>query len=223
MQKCSLGWFAKIVSALVLLVLFLPLTVMALYFVFSPYSTPDERLLFGAEALLFGGVLIFAVYRFSYYGIPWIEYDDVRVIFHYSRRGAFEVRWENIPGEEVQVGADGGYVFCFQCGGKKRKILVNLLSSGYKDLEKMMKETGVLRRIGRFTKEDFKQNAEQILRQFEQYRAANPGSVRPKPEGDCRLCPDCEGRGARVKKLPLIKLDVAKICKTCGGSGYVPK
>lgn len=224
MQRCTLGWFARIVTALVFLGFFIPLTGLALYFVFSPQSSPDERLMFGAGAAVFGGLSVFAVYRFCYYGLPWIEYDDVRVVFHYSRRGQLEARWADIPGPAVQVSSeDGGYLFRFQDGGKQRKILVNHLSSGFKEMERMLKETGVLKRIGRFTKEDFRQSAEEVLRQFERYRAANPNAVRPRPAEDCSLCPDCEGRGAYVRRLPFIKLDVAKICKTCGGSGYIPK
>ena len=31
------------------------------------------------------------------------------------------------------------------------------------------------------------------------------------------------GRGLHLKKLPLLKVDVGKVCKTCVGSGYLPR
>lgn len=55
------------------------------------------------------------------------------------------------------------------------------------------------------------------------YRKAHPGSIPPKLEGNCTICPDCQGKGLLLKKLPLLKVDVGKVCKTCGGSGYVPQ
>ena len=44
-------------------------------------------------------------------------------------------------------------------------------------------------------------------------------------EGNCyvEVCPECQGKGLHLKKLPLLKVDVGKVCKTCGGSGYLPQ
>ena len=93
-------------------------------------------------------------------------------------------------------------------------------SAGFKDFERTLEAAGVLKRIGVTTAEDFKRSAEQIFGRFEEYREAHPGSTRPKPEGDCVPCPDCEGKGIIAKRV--LKLDIGKVCKTCNGSGYVP-
>ena len=88
----------------------------------------------------------YAIYRMFYPGLVWTEYDMEKVVFHYSRKEEYRFRWEEIPGNQVQVErAGGGYIFYIQ------------------------------------------------------------------------------GKGLLLKKLPLLKVDVGKVCKTCGGSGYVPK
>ena len=70
---------------------------------------------------------------------------------------------------------------------------------------------------------EFKRDAERVFEQYQKYRETYPNSVQPMPEGDCAVCPDCRGKGLLLKKLPLLKVDVGKVCKTCGGSGFVPQ
>ena len=106
-------------------------------------------------------------------------------------------------------------------GGKQRKVGLNQSASGFRDLERTLETVGVLRRIGIMTDEDFKKTAEQVLGQFEKYREARPNSVKPKPEGDFIPCPDCNGQGLIAKKV--LNLDIGKVCRTCGGSGYVKR
>ena len=156
MKKCTIGWFSKIVSFLIFAVFFIPLTGFSLYMAFFyPQATRDERLLFLVGAVMFGGLVAFAVYRVFYLGLLWVEYDMETVIFHYSRKEGYRFRWEEIPGSRVQVQrADGGYVFCVQGNGRLRKIPLNRLSRGYKDFEKTLELTGVLRRIGAKTQEE---------------------------------------------------------------------
>lgn len=36
-------------------------------------------------------------------------------------------------------------------------------------------------------------------------------------------CPDCNGAGMVVKEIPILHVKAGKICKTCGGSGFIPK
>ena len=147
--------------------------------------------------------------------------DAETVIFHCSRREQHRFRWEDIPGDRVQAGWQGGYMFVILVGGQQRKVGLSRFSAGFKGFERTLEAAGVLKRIGITTAADFKRSAEQIFGQFEEYREAHPGSVRPKPEGDCVPCPDCEGKGIIAKRV--LKLDVGKVCKTCNGSGYVPK
>ena len=223
MKKCKMGMFVKILVFLIFAAFFLPMTGLFLYLaILDPSLTYEERLLFAAGSVLFGGLVVFVAYRTLYRGIGWVEYNTDTVIIHSSRREQYRFLWEDIPGDAVQaVPWQGGYMFIVLTGGKQQKVGVNRFSSGFKDLERTMEAAGVLRRIGIMTKEDFKQTAEQVFGQFQQYKEAHPGSVRPKPEGDCVSCPDCNGKGLIVKKV--LKLDVGKVCKTCGGSGYVPR
>ena len=223
MKKCTAGMFSKIVVTLLFAAFFLPLTGLFLYLaIFDPTLHHEARLLFVAGAILFGGLVIFAAYRALYLGIGWVEYDAKTVIFHCSRREQHRFRWEDIPGDRVQASPwQGGYMFIILVGGQQRKVGFSRFSTGFKEFEMRMESAGVLKRIGITTAEDFKRSAEQIFGQFEEYREAHPGSVRPKPEGDCVLCPDCKGKGIIAKRV--LKLDIGKVCKTCGGSGYVPR
>lgn len=225
MKKCTIGLFSKIIAFLIFAGFFVPLMGISFYFAFLYPQTPhEERLLFLAGVVMCGGLVAFAIYRTFYLGLIWVEYDMEKVIFHYSRKEEYRFQWEEIPGGQVQVGrADGGYVFCIQENGRQRKIPLNRLSKGYKDFEKTLELAGVLHRIGVKTQEEFKRDAERVFEQFQMYREAHPGSTPPKPEGNCVICPDCQGKGLHLKKLPLLKVDVGKVCKTCGGSGYLPQ
>lgn len=223
MKKCTAGMFSKIVVTLLFAAFFLPLTGLFLYLAVFDHTLPhEERLLFVVGAILFSGLVLFAAYRALYLGIGWVEYDAETVIFHCSRREQHRFRWEDIPGDRVQASPwQGGYMFIILVGGQQRKVGFSRFSTGFKEFERTMESAGVLKRIGITTAEDFKRSAEQIFGQFEEYREAHPGSVRPKPEGDCVLCPDCKGKGIIAKRV--LKLDIGKVCKTCGGSGYVPR
>lgn len=225
MKKCTVGWFSKMIAFLVFAVFFVPLTVFSLYMAFfHPQASRDERLMFLAGAVMFGGLVAFAAYRVFYLGLVWVEYDTETVIFHYSRKEEYRFRWKEIPGGRVQVVRENGtYIFCIQENDRQRNIPLNRLSKGYKEFEKTLKEAGVLERASIITIEQMKQNAEQTLEQYIRYRETYPNSVQPKPEGDCIICPDCQGKGLHLKKLPLLKVDVGRVCKTCGGSGYLPK
>lgn len=223
MKKCTTGMFSKIVVTLLFAAFFLPLTGLFLYLAVFDHTLPhEERLLFVVGAILFSGLILFAAYRAIYLGIGWVEYDAETVIFHCSWREQHRFRWEDIPGDRVQASPwQGGYMFIILVGGQQRKVGFSRFSTGFKEFERTMESAGVLKRIGITTAEDFKRSAEQIFGQFEEYREAHPGSVRPKPEGDCVLCPDCKGKGIIAKRV--LKLDIGKVCKTCGGSGYVPR
>lgn len=223
MKKCTAGMFSKIVVTLLFAAFFLPLTGLFLYLAVFDHTLPhEERLLFVVGAILFSGLVLFAAYRALYLGIGWVEYDAETVIFHCSRREQHRFRWEDIPGDRVQASPwQGGYMFIILVGGQQRKVGFSRFSTGFKEFERTMESAGVLKRIGITTAENFKRSAEQIFGQFEEYRETHPGSVRPKPEGDCVLCPDCKGKGIIAKRV--LKLDIGKVCKTCGGSGYVPR
>lgn len=224
MKKCTIGWFSKIVTFLVFMIFFAPLTIFSIYMTFFyPQASSNERLLFLVGIVMFGSLVAFFIYRMFYLGLVWVEYDSEKVIFHYSRKKEYKFDWKEIP-ERVQVEhAGGGYVFYIQDNGKKRKIPVNHLSKGFKDFEKTLELTGVLHRISIKTQEEFKKDAEQTLSQFFEYVEANPNSIKPKPKGNCVICSDCHGKGLRIKNIPFLKINVGKVCKTCGGSGYLPK
>jgi len=74
---------------------FVPLTGIFLYVAFCyPQASSEERLIFLAGAVMFGGLLAFAIYRTFYLGLVWVEYDMEKVIFHYSRKEEYRFRWE---------------------------------------------------------------------------------------------------------------------------------
>lgn len=158
MKKCTIGWFAKIVSFLIFALFFVPLTGFSLYIAFFyRQASSDEKLLFLASAIVFGSLTAYAVYRTFYLGLVWAEYDSEKIIFHYSRREQYTFKWAEIPGSRISVTpANGGYIFYISGDTRQRKIPFNRLSRGYKDLEKMLDTSGVLHRIGVITKSDLK-------------------------------------------------------------------
>ena len=42
-------------------------------------------------------------------------------------------------------------------------------------------------------------------------------------ERDGMSCPECIGAGMVVKEIPILRVKAGKICKTCGGSGFLLK
>ena len=76
MKKCTIGLFSKIITFLIFAVFFVPLTGFSLYMAFLyPRTTNEERLLFLAGAVMFGGLVAFAIYRSFILGLIWVEYD----------------------------------------------------------------------------------------------------------------------------------------------------
>lgn len=203
MKKCTIGWFSKIVSFLAFAVFFVPMTGLSFYIAFfSHQASRDERLMFLARAVMFGGLVVFAVYRIFYLGLVWVEYDMETIIFHYSRKEEYRFRWEEIPGRQVQVERVGGeYIFHIQGNGPQRKIPLNQLSRSYKDFEKTLELKRVLHRIGAKTQEEFKRDAKKVFEQYQKYRETYPNFVQSKPEGDYVVCPDCQGKGRLLKKF----------------------
>ena len=80
MKKCAAGMFSKIVVILLFAAFFLPMTGLCLYLAFAPSLPREERFLFAAGALLFGGLVLFAAYRALYLGIGWVEYDTESLV-----------------------------------------------------------------------------------------------------------------------------------------------
>ena len=60
-----------------------------------------------------------------------------------------------------------------------------------------------------------------VVRSFQHYRRVKGLPAGPQ-EGQTP-CPACKGDGCFVKKLPLLGVKAARVCKTCGGAGYIGK
>lgn len=111
---------------------------------------------------------------------------------------------------------------------RERRSREKSLWTGFREVIRILKNAGAdgsavpdrRKDAGRI---EFKRDAERVFEQYQKYRETYPNSVQPMPEGDCAVCPDCRGKGLLLKKLPLLKVDVGKVCKTCGGSGYLPQ
>lgn len=218
MEKCTIGLLPRVIASIIIICFFLPETFAALYlFLSSQQSAPQERLLYLLGVFVFGGILVYSVYRLLVRGLVWVEYNGEKVIFHYSRSEEYTFRWEEIPSGAIQVQPDGGgYIFCIEGEYKDRKIPLNHFSKGFRKFKKMMAAKGVLKRIGMLEKEDLRE----IYRQFYGTSAEAP---RPKPDGPCVVCPDCEGKGVFVKRAGALNLEIRTTCKTCGGTGYLSR
>ena len=73
MKKCTIGLFSKIITFLVFVVFFIPLTGIAFYFVFIyPQTHHEERLIFLAGLIMCVDLLGYAIYRMFYLGLDGI-------------------------------------------------------------------------------------------------------------------------------------------------------
>ena len=171
MKKCTVGIFTEIVVFLLFAAFFLPMTGVFLYLSIFGASLPiEERILFAAGAVIFGGFAAFYVCR-KLRGVGWVEYDANTAIFHFSKTETYCFRWSDIPGNAVFVGPwQGGYMFIVRIGGKQRKLGLNRFSRNFKDFERTLEAAGVLHRIGITTNSDFKRAAEQAFGLFEKRR-----------------------------------------------------
>lgn len=216
MKKCVIGLLPKIIASAIIICFFLPETFFALYlFLSSQQSAPRERLLYLSGVLVFGGIMVYSVYRMLVRGLVWVEYDEEKIISHYSRSEEYCFKWEEVPGEGIRVQPDGGgYVFCIEGDYKDRKIPLNHFSKGFREFKKMMAARGVLKRIGILGKEDMQELYQHFHGMWEE-------TPRPQPEEPCVTCPDCEGKGRFVKKIWYLR--IMNVCKTCGGTGYISR
>ena len=112
---------------------------------------------------------------------------------------------------------------CCEMPGVKNAVISGIPARDYVMILKIrtLRESGrgeEARALLEIAQQSMKGEKTQLLLKAEE---AHPGSVRPKPEGDCVPCPDCKGTGLIAKRV--LKLDIGKVCKTCGGSGYVPR
>lgn len=65
------------------------------------------------------------------------------------------------------------------------------------------------------------QTAEDVAAEYRKYREEKGQDCTPCP--GCVPCPDCGGDGVVVKEIPILRVKAGKICKTCGGRGYLPE
>lgn len=64
MEKCTIGLLPRLIASIIIICFFLPETFAALYlFLSSRQSAPQERLLYLLGVFVFGGILVYSMYR----------------------------------------------------------------------------------------------------------------------------------------------------------------
>ncbi len=67
----------------------------------------------------------------------------------------------------------------------------------------------------------YQESDEDVIQSYQAYRRAKGLPV--GREGGNTPCTVCGGIGCRVKRIPLLGIKVARVCKACGGVGYIEK
>lgn len=78
-----------------------------------------------------------------------------------------------------------------------------------------MKKETKMQEIRRKARE---QTDEDVAAAYQKYREEKGLAT---PAGGI-LCPDCEGKGLIAKEVPILRIKTGKVCKKCGGSGFLP-
>lgn len=79
-----------------------------------------------------------------------------------------------------------------------------------------------MQEIRRKAREQTEEDVAAAYREYRKEKGLETGQD-SVPCGDCMPCPDCNGNGMVVKEIPILRVKAGKICKTCGGRGYMPK
>lgn len=221
MKRCRPGLFLSLVGNAVILGLCLPIVGIYVYQLwYWKLLIPREFWMAVAGVLLFGGLLFFWIWRVFIAGIPYLEYDEEGVCFHWSRWGWRKVRWEDFSKEVKVETNDYGFVFLVAPNAlekNRKKVPAYSLHKGYREFYAMLQEKGALKGT-EFGEEEWVEAAQQAMEQMESQEVTMPEDAR----GTC--CPHCRGRGFLHKEYRFFgkSILISRVCKHCNGKGYFP-
>lgn len=145
MYVCKPGLFMRAVSWLVMLAL-LPEVYFCLYMLKD--CAPEERTYFLGGALIFGVLFLTLFWRMIVFAPAWLEYDDDKLLFHFSRQVEQTVLWQQLNSEYIQAAESGrNLLFRFALpDDRNRQLLVTPMFSGYLDFKHECERRGIIRR-----------------------------------------------------------------------------
>ena len=110
----------------------------------------NGKLVYAGGVAFFGLLLLFFLYRIFINGIPYIEYDQNRVVFHFSKKVQWAYSWDALPGATVEVmPVPRGEWLTLRYRDKQRKIAMYKSHRGYRELKQIMTQKGVFEAVRR--------------------------------------------------------------------------
>lgn len=151
MKKCGGSLSQYIGGTVMMFLLCVPLLALFLYLLlFDRNAGGQERLLYVGGLALFGGLLAFFLYRLFIAGIPYIEYDQQRVVFHFSRKLQWVFAWDALPEALVEIiPVLQGEWLVLRYRDRERKIAMYHGHKGYRELRQYMEQRGIFEAVRR--------------------------------------------------------------------------
>ena len=110
----------------------------------------NERLVYVGGLVFFGGLLAFFLWRLLVTGLPYIEYDQRRIIFHFSKKLQWTYAWEALPEALVEIApVPRGEWLSLRYRDKQKKIAMYKSHRGYQELKLMMRQKGIFDAVRR--------------------------------------------------------------------------
>lgn len=145
MYVCKPGLLMRGVSWLVMLAL-LPETCFCFYMLVG--CAVEERTYFLGGGIIFGALFLALFWRLIVFAPAWLEYDDDKLLFHFSRQVEQSVRWEQLNSEYIKV-EESGRNLRFRLAlpdDRPRQLMVTPMFSGYRDFKQECERRNVIRR-----------------------------------------------------------------------------
>lgn len=124
----------------------LPEVVFCLYML--PQCPVEDRTVYLGGALMFGALFLALFWRLVVRGAAWLEYDDVKLVFHLRRDDEFAIPWAEIPSGAVGVQQEGRnllFRFGTELGfDREQQLLITPMFSGYRDFKQECERRGVI-------------------------------------------------------------------------------
>lgn len=173
MRKCGGGTAQYVGAILITLILTVPFLALFIYLlIVDGGSGLDIALTYGGQPGLFGvttggeswngklvyigGIVFFGALLLFFFcwiflhGIPYIEYDQRRVIFHFSKKLQWIYAWDALPEALVEVTpVPRGEWLTLRYRDKQKKIAMYKSHQGYRELKQFMTQKGIFEAVRR--------------------------------------------------------------------------
>lgn len=144
MKHCRPGW-KRWVGFAFMLFLLISMILFAVYqLIWGTAVLPSERIYMLLGIPLFVTVLVYLTLHVLCCGAQGIDYDDEKIVFHFSKKREKTYRWEELAREKILFTQTPiGYVFLFP---NKKEYVINKTMVGFSDLMALLTKKDMLQK-----------------------------------------------------------------------------